>query len=48
MMPANQNPEKHSLYAEGRVSDATINNWVERVLGYNYKIMIRPYSQLIL
>lgn len=29
MMPADENPEKPSLKIEGRVSDATINNWVD-------------------
>ena len=42
MMPANQNPEKHSLYAEGKVSDATINNWVD-----NYcPLWSRPFLRL--
>ena len=41
-MPANQNPEKHSLYAEGRVSDAIINNWVD-----NYcPLWSRPFLRL--
>ena len=41
-MPANQNPEKHSLYAEGRVSDAAINNWVD-----NYcPLWSRPFLRL--
>ena len=42
MMPANQNPEKHSLYAEGRVSDAKITNWVA-----NYcPLWSRPFLRL--
>ena len=42
MMPANQNPEKHSLYDEGKVSDATINNWVD-----NYcPLWSRPFLRL--
>ena len=42
MMPANQNPEKHALYAEGRVSDAIITNWVD-----NYcPLWSRPFLRL--
>ncbi len=42
MMPANQNPEKHSLYSEGRVSDAKITNWVD-----NYcPLWSRPFLRL--
>ena len=42
MMPANQNPEKHSLYAEGRVSDAKITNWVDKYC----PLWSRPYLRL--